>query len=175
MTGQLQWPARSSGRPAPNVYPMGKNLKVAGYWIKSQIWSSGQPPSISTSSVSLREKLLIPEESFFLGSLLVWAASLWETQGLRKRPDWLATGSSGWPLDQRQNFDPVASHPQKTGTTWDSRMKHTSPESLFQELSGDVCFILLSHVVPEQNGKECAAETAEMSRWLATGSLLYWM
>ena len=41
---QIQWPIRSSGRPAPNVYPMGKNLKVVGHWSKLQICSNGQPP-----------------------------------------------------------------------------------------------------------------------------------
>ncbi len=66
---------------------MGKKLKVVGYWSKLQICSSSRPPSISTSSVSLREKCLHQKRALFLGSLLVLAASLWERQGLR---------NSGW-------------------------------------------------------------------------------
>ncbi len=123
---------------------------------------------------SFRRCLLFQQKHLFWRR---WS-SFWSFWG------WPTTGSSGPPLDQRQNFDPVVGHPHKTRTTWDRRMKHTSPESSWRmkhtspesswkELSGDVCFILLSHVVAEIEPKMCVAETAETSWWPATGSLLY--
>ncbi len=139
------------------------------------LWTERPPPQerswIAVLQFAQIVVIVVSEDVCFVIKHLFWRrwSSFWSSWG---GP---TTGSRGPPLDQRRNFDPLVGPPpqKKTKTTWDRRLKHTSPESLFQDLSFGVKIIFLSHVVAEQNEKQCAVETGETSWGPATGSLLY--
>ncbi len=117
-------PTSSSSRPAPNVYPMGKNLKVVGYWSKSQICSSSQPLSIS-QPLSLSERSCSNQKRAFWPLFGISSFSLRERQGLRNSGlNIVSTGLStqidlgGRPLEHSSTSDaPIRRKSQHTKST----------------------------------------------------------